>query len=75
MPFNKKPTMVCGVDMFKSQGKKSILGFTASVDDNFTKYHSVARILEDSNEEVAFSECFRDAVQNVFRFFYFIVPL
>ena len=49
------PTMVCGADVWHGAGK-SILGFTASLDANFSKYTSEARqqaLKEELSAELA----------------------
>lgn len=45
------PTMVCGVDVWHGQGK-SIMGFTASLDQNFSKYTSDVKT-QDMKEEMS----------------------
>jgi aubergine len=46
MPFLNKPTMVCGMDIFHKQGtgSKSILAFTASLNQTVTRYWSSAKV-------------------------------
>jgi aubergine-like protein len=45
------PTMVCGVDVWHGSGK-SIMGFTASLDQNFSKYTSDVKT-QDMKEEMS----------------------
>jgi aubergine-like protein len=80
LPFVSCPTMVCGVDVFKGAGKKSILGFTATYNRTFTRYFSVAKVLEDNdtNQTAMLGECVLEAIQNVnlviFKCFSFFRP-
>jgi len=49
------PTMVCGVDVWHGAGK-SIMGFTASLDQNFCKYTSDVKaqsMKEELSAEIA----------------------
>jgi len=50
--MNDKPTMVCGLDVFHqtSMGKKSVLGFCASVDKTSTKFFSKSLVQEVGQE-------------------------
>lgn len=52
LPLMDKPTMVCGLDVFHntSLGKKSVLGFCASINDSATKFWSKTLIHEVGQE-------------------------
>lgn len=65
LPFTNCPTMVCGIDMFSSTGKKSILGFTATYNRTFTRFISIAKIVEGKPETVI-AECLDEAVKNFY---------
>lgn len=71
MPFNNCPTMVCGIDIFRGAGKKSIFGFTATYNRTFTKYVSIPKIMEDGKEDGVIGDCIKDSVNNVLYFFKF----
>lgn len=49
MPFFDKPTMICGMDVYHKigNGTKSILAFTASINQRATKYWSCAKIQDE----------------------------
>lgn len=65
MPYTNSPTMVCGIDLFKSKGKSSILGFTSTYNKTFTRYLSKAKIFDDEMKKDILSECFEEAIKNV----------
>ncbi len=46
MPFLNKPTMVCGMDVYHKvgNGNKSVLAFTASINQRVTRYWSNAKL-------------------------------
>jgi aubergine-like protein len=69
LPFTNCPTMVCGIDIFRATGKKSILGFTATYNRTFTRYISLAKILEDGNDKQVLTECIDEAFKNVILYF------
>ena len=49
MPFFDKPTMICGLALHsKLPGQKSVLSFTASVNQRATKFWSCAKLQEDA---------------------------
>jgi len=55
LPLMDQPTMVCGLDVFHSTalGKKSVLGFCASIDKTATKYWSSNVVHEAVGQEMA----------------------
>lgn len=63
LPFTNCPTMVCGIDIYKGAGK-SILGFTATYNRTFTRYVSLAKVIDESKPLSAFNECLNEAIQN-----------
>ncbi|CDW80416.1 macronuclear development protein 1 [Stylonychia lemnae] len=52
MPFFDKPTMICGMDVYHKTGtgSKSILAFTASINQRATKYWSCAKVQDEGQE-------------------------
>jgi len=52
LPLFDKPTMVCGLDVYHQTalGKKSVLGFCASVNATATQYWSATRLQEVGQE-------------------------
>ncbi len=66
MPFTNCPTMVCGVDSFKSNCKASILAFTSTFNKTFTRYISTAKILDEEKKDEILSECFEEGIKNVY---------
>jgi hypothetical protein len=65
MPYTNCPTMVCGVDMYSGFGRKSILGFTATYNRTFTKYISIAKVVDEKGAQDMLAECIDEAVKNV----------
>jgi hypothetical protein len=57
--------MICGIDIFKGAGKKSIFGFTSTYNRTFTKYISIAKVYEDDKSCQVVNDCMEEAVQNV----------
>jgi aubergine len=52
MPFFDKPTMICGIDVYNKVGNssRSIMAFTASINQRATKFWSCVKIQEDGQE-------------------------
>ena len=52
MPFMNKPTMICGMDVYHKagSGNKSILAFSASLNQTATRYWSSAKVQEEGQE-------------------------
>jgi len=69
LPFTNAPTMVCGIDVFKSTGKASVLGFTSTFNKTFTRYISTAKVYEESKVDEIMYECLSEAVENVIKLF------
>lgn len=59
-----EPTMVCGLDVYHGgSGKKSVLGFTASLDMNVSRHWSNTAIQESAEELTAqVRECMGGAI-------------
>jgi len=66
LPFTNIPTMVCGIDVFKSSGKVSMLGFTSTFNKTFTRYMSNAKVYDEDKKEDIIQECFEEAIKNVY---------
>ena len=53
MPYFDKPTMICGMDIYKvGSGGRSILAVTCSINQRATKYWSMAKV-QDENQDVS----------------------
>jgi aubergine-like protein len=52
MPLLDRPSMVCGLDVYKSEhlGRKSVLGFCSSFNSSATRYYSKSIIQENGVE-------------------------
>lgn len=50
--MQEKPTMICGMDVYHQTalGKKSVLGFVASVDPTATQFWSTSMVHEEGQE-------------------------
>jgi hypothetical protein len=69
LPFTNSPTMVCGMDVFKSTGKTSVLGFTSTFNKTFTRYMSIAKVYEELKADEIMYECMSEAIKNVIKSF------
>ncbi len=49
LPFMSEPTMICGMDVFRSTslGKKSVLALTASMNQSATTYWSTSVVQDE----------------------------
>jgi len=69
LTFVQRPTMTCGIDTYSKtiKGKKKIImAFTASFNKTFTKYISLAKVVDDGEDlTIPFRDCVLTATKAV----------
>jgi hypothetical protein len=64
LPFTNQPTMLCSYDVY-GRTTMGLLGFVATYNNTFTKYHSTTKVCGTAKLDPFLTECMVQALQNV----------